>query len=944
MDTNNSLPSKNVFLALCFVFLLLGSTNAITNKIDLSGKWSFKIDSTDVGIVQKWYAQTFEDQINLPGTLDEGGFGLPNKLQPKLEMPQILYLTRKHSYIGVAWYSRELAIPQNWKQKSITLKLERVLWESRVWVDGIEVNSKQESLIAPHYFKLTEALTPGKHIISIRIDNRKKYDISVPTINSPNGLAHAYSEETQTIWNGVIGEIACIANDRVNIADIQVFPNVDTKSAYLKVIIENSTKKSFSGKLILFATSLKDSSKLPLMTISVNTKKRSEIISVDYSMGKDVQLWDEFTPNLYSITAQLTGNRIDESVVRQFGMRKLTNKNARIQMNGRPIFLRGTLECCIFPKTAHPPMDKKGWEKVFKTAKEWGLNHLRFHSWCPPRYAFEVADEMGFYLQVELPLWSLTVNKDTATNRFINDEANRIIKEYGNHPSFCFLSIGNELQPDFNYLNAFVDRLKKADARHLYTNTSYTFEKGHGTWPEPNDDFYITQFTKKGWVRGQGIFGSESPRFNKDYSVAIDSIPVPIITHEIGQYSVYPNLNEIDKYTGVLDPLNFKAVKADLKKKGLLPKAHDYLMASGKFAAILYKEEIERALKTQGLSGFQLLDLHDFPGQGTALVGLLDAFWDSKGLISSANFREFNSSVVPLFRFQKPVFQNNETFNAEVELSYYSTEKLDGKKMIWEITDKSGLVLKTGYFTISNLVSGKIAKIGNITCPLNFLSSSQQIFVKCKIENSVYQNCWKLWVYTAEAKPEFKTVVYTRNAAEAEQALAKGKMVLYNPDWKKLKGIEGKFLPVFWSPVHFPKQAATMGILCDPSHPALAQFPTDMHSDWQWWDLNTNSKTIILDSIPQVKPIVEMVDNWVNNRRLASVFEAKVGPGKLIYSSIDLSSDLNNRPQAKQLLISFLAYMNSTAFNPSGEITFSKLRDFDTEVISDKKGNATDIY
>jgi len=944
MNTNNSLALKRTFLTLVIVFSFLSSIKAITHKIDLSGSWTFKIDSTNVGVAEKWYTQTFESKINLPGTLDEAGIGKPNKLQPKFEMPQILYLTRKHSYIGAAWYSREISIPQNWKQKSISLELERVLWESRVWIDDKEITGSQESLLSPHYYNLSTALTPGNHKITIRIDNRKKYDISVPTQNSPNGLAHAYSEETQTIWNGIIGDMLVIANDKVSISDIGIFPNTDTKSASLKITVDNSGNKSFSGKLILYATSLKDGSKLPVTIIPVQLKTGPEIISTDYAMGKDVQLWDEFSPNLYSITAQLTGKGVDESVTKQFGMRKLTNKNARIQMNGRPIFLRGTLECCIFPKTAHPPMDKEGWGKVFKTAKEWGLNHLRFHSWCPPRYAFEVADEMGFYLHIELPLWSLTVNKDTATNRFLYNEADRIIKEYGNHPSFCFWSIGNELQPDFKFLNAFVDRLKQKDSRHLYTNTSYTFEKGHGTWPEPNDDYFITQTTKKGWVRGQGIFGSESPRFDKDYSASIDSIPVPIITHEIGQYSVYPNLAEIDKYTGVLDPLNFKAVKVDLEKKGLLSKAHDYLMASGKFAAILYKEEIERALKTQGLSGFQLLDLHDFPGQGTALVGLLDAFWDSKGLISSSDFRGFNSSVVPLIRFQKPVFQNNETFNAEVELAYYSTEELNGKKMIWEITDKSGLVLKSGNFSISNLVSGNIAKIGTISCPLNFISSAQQLFISCKIENSDHQNNWKLWVYPVVAKPDLKNVVYTRNAAEAEQALAKGKTVLYNPDWKKLKGIEGKFLPVFWSPVHFPKQAATMGVLCNPAHPALAQFPTDMHSDWQWWDLNTNSKTLILDSIPNVKPIVEMVDNWVNNRRLASVFEAKVGPGKLIYSSIDLQTNIDNRPQAKQLLISLLAYMNSAKFNPSGAITFNKLRDFDSKVISDKKSKADDIY
>lgn len=123
------------------------------------------------------------------------------------------------------------------------------------------------------------------------------------------------------------------------------------------------------------------------------------------------------------------------------------------------MFLRGTLECCIFPLTGYPPTTKEGWSKVFRSAKEWGLNHLRFHSWCPPKAAFEVADSLGFYLQVELPLWSLNVGENPAMNQFLYDEAKRILSEYGNHPSFCFLSLGNELQPDFVFWEVYWIRL-----------------------------------------------------------------------------------------------------------------------------------------------------------------------------------------------------------------------------------------------------------------------------------------------------------------------------------------------------------------------------------------------------------------------------------------------------------------------------------------------------
>jgi len=919
MNNNFLIPKKRYsttkyIILVIFSLMTVHPGHATIYKLNLSGVWSIQTDSTDIGISEKWFSTSFTGQINLPGTTDDAGLGIPNILLPELKKPQVLHLTRKNNYLGVAWYSRELNVPNEWKKKKITLKLERVIWGTSVWIDGKPVEGNQESLTTPHYFDLTNYLSPGNHRITIRVDNRKKYDISV------NEMAHAYTNETQIKWNGIIGEISCVAEDRIHIAGIQIFPDVNKKIAQVRVNIGNTTTKSSGGVLRVFATSNKTNKKLPDVSLPFHTDKSTTTIVIDYPMGQHPLLWDEFNPDTYTLSAEIKGNGFVSSKTETFGMRSLTNKNAHLQINGNQIFLRGTLECAIFPLKGYPPMDKKGWQKVFGTAREWGLNHLRFHSWCPPEAAFEVADEMGFYLQIELPLWSLTVNKDQAMNNFLYDEADRIIKEYGNHPSFCFWSIGNELQPDFNFLNAFVDRLKAKDSRHLYTNTSYTFEKGHGAWPEKNDDFFITQTTKKGWVRGQGVFDSESPTFNKDYSASVDSMPVPIITHEIGQYAVYPNINEIEKYSGVLDPLNFKAVKADLIKKGLIAKADDYLMASGKLAAILYKEEIERALKTSGISGFQLLDLHDFPGQGTALVGLLDAFWDSKGLITAESFRQFCSPVVPLIRYGKATYSSNEIFKAAVEILNSGETALNGKTLIWSIIDKSDSAIAQGKFEVPFIKVGVRVVAGNISKDLSAINTANSYKIKVEIEGTTYKNDWQIWVYPSGIEIKPGDVIITANRPEALKALARGQKVLYSPKPEEIKGLEGKFVQVFWSPVHFPDQPGTMGLLMDPMHPALSQFPTEMHTNWQCWDLCKKSKTICIDSIPGAKPIVENVDNFMKNRRLCSIFEAQIGKGQLIFSSMDLLTDTENRPAAKQLLFSLVEYMKSDKFKPEATI------------------------
>lgn len=930
---------KFILNILCLFGLLISCTRIGDQSfIDISGEWTVELDSTGIGEKEGWATLTFSNSINLPGTTDDAGLGMENTLEPKLEKPQLLHLTRKNSYIGAAWYTRKIRIPKNWSKKQLILKLERVIWKTSVWIDGNKVEQNNNSLIAPHYFDLTEYLTPGDtHQITLRIDNRKQFDISY------QNLAHAYTNDTQIIWNGVIGKMRIEASDPINISDLQVYPNLDTKSLKVSVEIANTDQERVKGRLKTKVVCKETNKLFETQSQDVYLDSDEQIIDINYFMSDEVKYWSEFSPNLYTCIVELETDSYQSSESVDFGMRSFKANGAAIEVNGTPTFLRGTLECNIFPLTGYPPMEKEGWYKVFNTAKEWGLNHLRFHSWCPPEAAFAVADELGFYLQVELPAWTLTIGTDYQTTDFLYAEAKRIIKEYGNHPSFVMWSMGNELQGDMTVLHKMVDSLKVIDRRHLYSNTAFTFEKGHGDSPEYNDDFFITQWTKNGWVRGQGVFNDYAPSFDNNYELAVRDINVPIITHEIGQYAVYPNIEEIDKYSGVLDPLNFKAVKDDLDKKGLIDKAKEYTLASGKLAALLYKEEIERALKTKGISGFQLLDLHDFPGQGTALVGLLDAFWDNKGIISAEEFRMHSSSIVPLMNFPKATYKNNEMFVGDIGVSNYSGEVLNNQKISWSISDDKKEEKAKGFFYV-DLILGYNAGLGKIEYDLSGIKKPVKLTIKIEMENTDFMNQWSVWVYPQYQKLDYGDVFYTNNIEEAFSLLEQGKKVLLNPDWRNISGIEGKFVPVFWSPVHFPKQAGTMGMLTNPDHPALNGFPTDKYTNWQWWDLNINSTTMIVDDVNGGMPIVEMIDNFTNNRKLALIYEGSVGKGKLLFTSIDLKSKPQERFVAQQLLFSLLEYMNSKRFNPKEIINPEVLYDVMSGSTNNKKKSATSIY
>ena len=872
----------------CFLSCLMMLTASAQQTMSLSGKWQVRLGTGKVL------------PIALPGTLDGAGIGTPNTLQPALTKPQLSRLTRNHSYIGQATYEREIIVPQEMAGKPLQLLLERVMWRSRVMIDGKDLGQMQESLTTPHLFNIKEGLTAGKHTLTITIDNNKLHDITV------DNLAHAYTNDTQIMWNGMLGRMELSVAPIVR--DVQVYPEVDKQQARIKLALQDAKKE-------------------PQFMLDGQAVKPTKVAAGEYVLPMtDAQLWSEFNPHLYTLSV-LAGGQIKTV---SFGMRSFKAEGNRLLINGHPTFLRGTLECCIFPLTGTPPTDERGWMKVFTTAREYGLNHLRFHSWCPPEAAFRVADKMGFYCQVELPNWSLTVNKDSATAKFLYQEFDNIIRNYGNHPSLCIISCGNELQPDFDFLNKLTHYMKQQDPRHLYVTSTFTFEKGHGVKQEPEDDIFITQWTDNGWVRGQGVFDERVPDFKSDYREAAKNITVPLVSHEIGQYSVYPNIKEIDKYTGVLNPLNFKAIRNDLKQKGLLNRADDYLQASGKLAAILYKEEIERALKTPQQSGFQLLDLHDFPGQGTALVGLLDAFWDSKGLVEPQRFREACAPVVPLAQFDKAVWKADETFTAKVDIANYSFETMADKTISWQLNNEAGDTYAEG--------TGE-----NIKIALNKVEKAQRLELVVAIKDTPWRNRWSIWVYPEVTIQQHKQLLVTADVNVALKALKKGKKVLLSPKTASIKGLEGKFLPVFWSPVHFPKQAGTMGLLCNPQHPALANFPTEMHSNWQWWNLVKRSRVMVLDSIAPVQPIVESVDNFVNNRRLAQVFEAKVGKGSLIFSSIDLLTDAH-LPELRQMQYSLVQYMLSDAFKPAMQLSEQDVRSLILEKSVDQKTDANSIY
>lgn len=903
-----------------------------SQRMDLARKWRFAIDRQNQGNSEQWFARELPQEIYLPGSMQEQRFGDPlsadtpwvssigqgllhsakyaqYQQQPDFRTP--FWLTPRTHYLGLAWYQRDITIPAAWKNSQVALHLERVHWRASAWLDSRFLGTR-DSLGTPDEFDLGPEMSPGKHRITLCIDNRLHVAVGLD--------AHSVSDQTETDWNGIVGEISLRAQPRVCTDHLSVYPDVQQRSIHVIADVANHTGIPGDGTLFAQVTDSNGNKIGDEMKIPTHWDNQGGKVEFDYALGGNAKLWDEFSPNLYRLAVALQSAQGTDRKVTTFGLRQLSTRGTQFILNNHPIMLRGTLECCIFPLTGYPPTTIEPWQRIYKIAKAHGLNHIRFHSWCPPEAAFKAADEMGMYLSVECSCWAKNFGEDQTLDTWITAEAERMRAAYGNHPSFMFMVPSNEPgKGNDAFLANLISKWQSEDPRRLYT-------AGSG-WPKTDANQYdVEQFTR---LHQSGEL-KHPPETASDYRDYVNQQHRPSVVHEMGQWCVYPNFDEIPKYTGSLRAGNLEIFQDMLNKSGMGDQAHDFFMASGKFQTELYKAEIEEVLRTPGIGGFQLLDLHDFPGQGTAPVGVLDAFWDERPYVNASQYRRFCNTTVLLARFAKRVFTNDETADVQIDVSHFGPADLQNATVVWRFSDAYGQVIRRGEFHPQQIPTGKLSNIGNVELPLGQFTEPSQLKLEVSIDGTPFSNSWNFWVYPGDSKidvPANVSVVH-----DVQNALSKLKgggrvLLLLNP--KDVAGnTHGAFEPVFWNRITFPKQINhTLGILCDPASPALAKFPTDDHTDWQWWDLQQHCKPMILSNWPAgYKPIVQMIDDWDECRKLALVAEANVNSGKLLICSIDLRHDMDHRPAARAMLRSLLDYAGSEAFSPQVDLTVDHVK------------------
>lgn len=920
-------------------------------KINLHGEWNFQLDGEKVGVSTELFKKDLNDTIILPTTTSEAKKGEINTEK------EVGFLTDLYRFEGYAWFSKEVEFPKNNDNKYVELLMERTRI-THVWIDDNYVGT-YNSLCGIHRYDITTYVNSIKHKITVMVDNT-----SYPTKGG-----HMTSPDTQTNWNGITGEISINITNKTRLSNVKFYPNIEDKTVLVKgnILGDNIDKISLKA--------FDDIRELETQIFDIN----NNIFELRYFMGDNVELWSEYNPHTYKMEIKIDndGQTINEEVY-SFGMLSFKTTEKKFLINGQETFLRGKHDGLIFPLTGYAPTDIESWIKVLETSKEYGINHYRFHTCCPPKAAFEAADIVGIYMEPELPFWGTITteedeNHDQAMQDYLIEEGYRMLDEFGNHPSFVMMSLGNELWGSKKTLNSILKGYKEYDNRHLYVQGCNNFQWAPCILEE--DDFFSgVRFSGDRLYRGsyamcdapQGHIQTDAPNTTHNYDEIIrpvvkekgstgevglkqiqygtgikevlvsdteEFIPkVPVISHEIGQYETFPDFNEIDKYTGVLKARNFEVFKERLEEKGLINKANMYFKASGKLAAECYKSELETALRSNELAGFQLLDLQDFSGQGTALVGILDAFMDNKGIISAKEWREFCSDCVLLGEFEKYVWNTKEIFKCNIKLTNYRKEMKNTMSIKAELLSDYKSIW-SNEIEINELLLG-VNNIASISFQLPESITPQKYTFKLTIDMLNISNHYDLWVYPLVPEIDSNDIIITNDLSKVLNCISNNKKILYYPKIdENLNSIEGTYCTDFWCYPMFksisewmnkPIPVGTMGLLIDKKHSALKEFPCEFYTTPQWWDIIMNSSLSILDDV-KIDPIVQMIDNFERNHLLGLIYELQVNESKILICTSPLENIKNSSP-AQWLQYSLIKYMEGEDFNPQRIIDINSLQ------------------
>lgn len=851
-------------------------------KIDLSGQWRVKLDAEK----QETMPQAYPETMMLPGTTSAAGLGMPNPAKERG------CLTDAYRFEGAVWFMRTFTAG-DWTGEQTMLTLERTR-KTTVYLDGRPIGH-QESLCTPHRYFLPP-VHAGEHTLVIRVDNT----------DYPTRGGHLTSPDTQSNWNGITGEISLTVAHTL-LTDLTVRP--DLRRGCLRVHGHIIGAPDGVAGIVL-----------PGQMEHLLPYRRG-VLDGECPLKGNEAFWDEAHPEIHTISIDLDGDVYETT----FGLRDVRTLGRRLLINGRETFLRGKVDNLLYPKTGYTPTDVASWMTILGIAKEYGINHYRYHTACPPDAAFTAADLLGVYMAPELPFWGTVAEEgeegyDERERDFLFQEGFRILREYGHHPSFLWLSLGNELWGSKDVLNRMMRAYREADDTKLYSSGANNYQFVPDVLDEENV-FVGVRLGRERLIRGsyamcdapQGIVQTTAPESVSNYDASIvpetlgqsgeagkvqiqygtgvkevdaqsaDALipDVPVISHEVGQYVFYPDFSEISRYTGPLKPRNIEAMRENLERAGLYGEHEAFFRQTGHLAVECYKREIETLLRSREVSGFQLLDLQDYTGQGTALVGVLNAMMENKGLISAEEWREFCAGTVVLGEFASFTGVMGEDIRFDVQISECDPEKqhtcircalMDGERELYACDVTPGAR------------QGRLTDAVSVTFPAECYRDAMQeritgLTVVLTLEDGT-RNHYPIWLI-----PQVDIRI-TREGIEKD-----GRMVAFVSAEEKADGaaivvpsaegqLPAEYCTDFWCYPMFrsisesmgkPVPVGTMGLSIDTASPLLKRFAQEDYTTPAWYAI---LQTAHVQRLPaDIHPAVQMIDNTERCARLGILYQ-----------------------------------------------------------------------
>ncbi len=913
-------------------------------SVDLSGEWEFRIDPLDVGLKEKWYETgvSFERTIQVPCAWNAQGVAFESAeqlreyedkaLKERMAMHDIVMSGGHpesdrlfHVYPGPGWYRKKVTIPDDWKGKVPWLVFAGVHREADVWVNNQLVGAHR-SYLTPFRMDISSHAKASETItIVARVDANRKKEVD-PLLGCLDTLDFLY-----VTWGGIHRPVTLEATDQSRIEDVFILPHLATETAEIRISIQGKKSARFT-----LAAKILDADGVPVTSVQQSVADDGAETVLMPRLAK-AKLWSPETPHLYTAQIQLlSGTEVIDARSIRFGMREFKVEAGNFLLNGKPIFLRGYGDDCIFPNTICPPADKNEFRTRLSRAREYGFNYVRHHSWIPPREYLDAADELGMMLQPEFPFVGRPdFSGAPEARRVALEQWIEVIRCNRNHPSIVTWCMGNEIYDSFELAPAMYEAAKRLDPSRPVIDTDGCDFKNKD---RKTLDFMVVQFNEgdsMGYQDGKYNFPSD--------------IGKPVIAHEMGYFATLPDVDQLKLFKNGLRPYWIFDAHALAQQNGVLDVYPDWLAASYRLQAVSLKSNVEAARRSR-LKGTSVWLFQDYPN---CAEGATDMFLRPKGILP-AEFRKFNSPTVLLLDAARRNWWNGETAEFKFVVSRFEDAPSNQAKLHWVLKSGSATLLD-GVQENLQIHSGGVQELSSFQLKIPAGHPSERLTLAAELidANGKAENSWDLWVFAKELRTEtarkgrtIRSDSFCAKYLSAQEysggtiPLETELFVTTRMDDNVLAYLQsgGRVLLLEPEPI-FPTEKTDFrlsawdgkgpaGTIFDAKHPALSAVPSEGWCDLQFYSLIQGSKTILLGSLPaKIQPLVRCIDRPTRLANRAYLFEAQVGRGKLMVSGFNFAESIGSKdPAGIFLLDRFVDYTLGPEFEPKAVLPEAALK------------------